>query len=208
MNQFALFGYSGHAFVIADAIKMMGDDMIGYYDRAEAKVDPFNLKYLGDEKDEVALDKIKDSGASFFVSIGDNSIRKTLIRHLIEKGFVTTSVIHPTSIFSTLATIGAGSFVAAGAIINPLAKIGVGAIINTGAIVEHECRIGDYVHIAPGAVLAGSVHVGDGSFIGANAVVKHGVKIGSNVIIGAGSVVLKDIAMSQTWVGNPAKRLG
>ncbi|MCX2739975.1 acetyltransferase [Pontibacter anaerobius] len=204
MNQFALLGYSGHAFVVADAIRMRGDGIIGYYDRAKVIVDPFNLEYLGDDKDEVAVSKIANSGANFFVSIGDNSIRRKLIREFTEKGFVTSSIIHTTSIISTLASIGGGSFVAAGAIVNPLAKVGVGAIINTGAIVEHECCIGDYAHIAPGAVLAGNVQIGEGSFIGANAVVKQGVRIGKNTIVGAGAVVIKDIPDNLVWAGNPA----
>jgi sugar O-acyltransferase (sialic acid O-acetyltransferase NeuD family) len=204
MKQIALFGYSGHAFVVADAIKMAGDDIIGYYDRAESKVNPFNLEYLGDEKNEVALSKFKNTKASYFVSIGANSIRRRLIKQLSDKGFATAAVIHPKSIVSGLATVGAGSFVAAGAIINSLAEVGVGAIINTGAIIEHECYIGDFAHIAPGAVLAGNVQVGEGSFIGANAVVKQGVRIGKNTIVGAGAVVLKDVPDNLVWAGNPA----
>lgn len=204
MKQIVLFGYSGHAIVVADAIKMAGDIIIGYYDKAESKLNPLNLEYLGDEKDEVALAKFKDPGASFFVCIGDNSIRRMLIKQLSDKGFTTAAVIHPKSIVSGLATVGAGSFIAAGAIVNPLAELGVGVIINTGAIIEHGCHIGDFAHIAPGAVLAGDVQVGKGSFIGANAVVKQGVRIGKNSIVGAGAVVLKDVPDNLVWAGNPA----
>lgn len=207
MKPIALFGYSGHAFVVADAIKMAGNDIVGYYDRAKSKVNPFDLEYLGDEKDEVALAKIKGSGACCFVSIGDNSIRRKLIEQFSVREFATAAVIHPKSIVSSLVTVGTGSFIAAGAIINSLAKVGVGAIINTGAIIEHECHIGDFAHIAPGAVLAGNVQVGEGSFIGANAVVKQGVRIGKNTIVGAGAVVLKDVPDNLIWVGNPARNL-
>ncbi|MHC2993610.1 hypothetical protein OB13_19260 [Pontibacter sp. HJ8] len=204
MRQFALLGYSGHAYVVADAIKMRGDNIVGYYDREKAIVDPYNLDYLGDEGDEQSLSKITNLGAIFFVGIGDNSIRGKLIKYLCEKGFDTASVIHPNSIVSGMTTIGTGSLIAAGAIINPLAKVGVGVIINTGAIIEHECHIGDFVHIAPGAVLAGNVHVGEGSFIGAKAVVKQGVRIGKNTTVGAGAVVLKDVPDNLVWAGNPA----
>ena len=181
--------------------------ILGYYDRTEAKANPFNLPYLGDEREGNSLIKIKESDAPVFVGIGANSIRQKLIGLLAEKGLFSVVVIHPRAVISSLATIGEGSFVAAGTMVNPLAKIGKGAIINTGAIIEHECQIGDYVHVAPGAVLAGNVYVGEGSFIGANAVVKQGVFIGKNVVIGAGSVVVKNVPDNLVLVGNPAIEL-
>jgi sugar O-acyltransferase (sialic acid O-acetyltransferase NeuD family) len=202
-----LLGYSGHAYVVADAIKRIGGDLIGYCDKAEAKFNPFNLKYLGDEKDENTITEIKSSGASFFIGVGDNIIRKKITEYLIERGLHTTLIIHPTAIVSDYATIEKGSFISAGAMINPLAWIGKGAIINTGAVVEHECHIGEYAHIAPGTVLAGNVKVGERCFVGANAVIKQGIKVEKNSIIGAGTVVINDVAANQTWVGNPAKRI-
>jgi sugar O-acyltransferase (sialic acid O-acetyltransferase NeuD family) len=207
MARIILLGYSGHAYVVADAIKRMGADLIGYCDRVEATFNPFHLKYLGNEKDENTLAQIKSTGASFFIGIGDNVIRKKLTEYLIERKLGNTLIIHPTAIVSDYAVIGNGSFISAGAIINPFAQIGEGSIINTGAIVEHECHIGDYSHIAPGAVLAGNVRVGKGSFVGANVVVKQGITIEENAIIGAGAVVIKNVGANQTWVGNPAKRI-
>ncbi|GGG25223.1 PglD-related sugar-binding protein [Pontibacter amylolyticus] len=142
MESVALFGYSGHTFVVADAINQIGYKLIGYYDKNESKTNPYNLKYLGDVNNEVALSIISESGASFSVSIGDNSIRRIVIQHLNKKGFVIALIVHPASTVSKLATNGIGSFVAAVAVVNPLAKIGLGAIINTSAVVEHECIIG------------------------------------------------------------------
>lgn len=207
MNEIVLLGYSGHAYVVADAIIKMGIDILGYCDITEAKVNPFNLKYLGDEKDEITLSGIVKSRASFFIGVGDITIRKRLTDYLSGRGLDNTLIIHPAAIVSNYTTLGNGSFIAAGAMINPLVWVGKGAIINTGAVVEHECHIGEYVHIAPGAVLAGNVKVGDGSFIGANAVIKQGITVGENAIIGAGTVVINDIAANQTWVGNPAKQI-
>lgn len=205
MNRIALFGYSGHAYVIADAILEMGGEIIGYYDRSEANLNPFNLEYFGDEQEQSSMAKLNVLGVPYFVGIGDNKIRKRLSDQLIERGYVSTLVIHPKSIVSKLADINSGTFVAAGAMINAMANVGKGAIINTGAIVEHECEVGDYAHIAPGAVLAGNVQVGEGSFIGANAVVKQGVHIGKYVVIGAGAVVLNNVLDNQVVVGNPGR---
>ncbi|GAB3535536.1 acetyltransferase [Pontibacter brevis] len=205
MKKIALFGYSGHAYVVADAIKLNGDEIMGYYERAEAQANPFGITYLGYEQDAETLLPLKAEGIPGIVGVGENNIRQKVMLFLGSQGVSCTSVIHPTGIVSGMATIGEGTFVAAGAKVNPLAKVGAGVILNTGCIVEHECSIGDFAHIAPGAVLAGSISVGEGSFIGANAVVKQGVRIGSKVVVGAGAVVLKDVPDNQTWVGNPAR---
>jgi sugar O-acyltransferase (sialic acid O-acetyltransferase NeuD family) len=207
MNYIVLIGYSGHAFVVAEAIKLMGHTVVGYCEKTEAKRNPFNLTYIGDERYEIALSKIKELRARFFVSIGNNKIRKDVNQLLYSAGLNNSIVIHPTSIISTLATVGSGSFVGPAAIINPLAELGKGVIVNTAAVVEHECHIGDYSHIAPGAVLAGNVRIGRNTFVGANSVIKQGINIGENVVIGAGSTVIKDIPDNQVWVGNPAKLL-
>lgn len=206
-KKIALFGYSGHAFVVADALLAAGHLLLGYYDRAEALKNPYNLTYLGNEGLAGTLAVLKEKEGYAMVSVGENKIRRKVMEYLKLQGIAFTSVLHPASQISAMATIGVGSFVAAGAKVNPLASVGAGAILNTGCIVEHECSLANYVHVAPGAVLAGSVVVGDESFIGANAVVKQGVRIGRNVVIGAGAVVIKDVPDGQTWAGNPAKAI-
>lgn len=205
MKKIALFGYSGHAYVVADAIKLNGNKLLGYYDFREAALNPYGMEYLGDEHQQEALNLMKEQQAYAVVSVGENNIRQRVMEFLQQQEVPFARVIHPAGIVSSMAALGEGCFVGAGAVVNAMAAIGTGGILNTGCIIEHECEIDSFVHIAPGAVLAGNVRVGAGSFVGANAVVKQGVSIGSNVIIGAGSVVLKDVPDNQIWVGNPAR---
>ena len=47
-----------------------------------------------------------------------------------------------------------------------------------------------------------------GCSIGAGAVILPGVTIGRGAMIGAGAVVTKSVPDGETWVGNPAQRLG
>lgn len=47
-----------------------------------------------------------------------------------------------------------------------------------------------------------------GASIGAGAIVLPGVTIGEGAMIGAGAVVTKSVPAGETWVGNPARRLG
>ena len=191
-----LIGYSGHAYVMVDAIYSAGGTIKGYCDTQVKTSNPYSLPYLGVE-DELLL-----SDQNWVIAIGENIIRKKIFENFSHIGAL-ANVQHKTAVLGFGVDIGTGTFIAANVSINAFAKIGVCSIINTGSIVEHECKVGDFSHIAPGAVLAGNVSVGNQTFIGANVVVKQGISIGSNVIVGSGTVVIRDIPDGVTVVGNP-----
>jgi len=202
-DNIGIIGYSGHAFVVIEAAKESHMPIFGYCEIKEQEFNPYDLEYLGNEKD---LNFPWSKYRKFILGIGDNRIRKDIVSNLTGKAqFV--NIYHPSAQISNTARLGEGTFINAMVSINALANIGRHCIINTGSIVEHECVIADYVHIGPGAVLAGNVSVGTGTFIGANSTIKQGIKIGENVIIGAGAVVIRDIPDSVTVVGNPSKIL-
>lgn len=189
-----LFGASGHAKVVMDIIRAQGDEIGCLYDD-NPHCDEIHGKQVFKSTD-------KSVEGPLIVSIGSCRVRK-LIAERYDFEYVTA--IHPKSIISDSATIGAGTVIMPGAIINADAVIGRHCIINTKASIDHECQIGDYVHIAPGATLSGNVEVGECSWIGVGSCVKQGIKIGKNCMIGAGSVVVKDIPDNSTAYGNPAR---
>lgn len=203
MKEFLLLGYSGHSYVVIDAIYSQNNSIIGYYDINKNLLNPYKLIYKGKEKKIIE----KKNNQYYFPSVGSNSLRKKLIQIIEQKELNQAVVCHKSAQISNNSKIEISTFISANVTINSLAHIKKGCIINSGAIIEHECVINEYSHIAPGAVLAGNVTIGKETFIGANSVIIQGVKIGNNVIIGAGSVVLNDIDDNQTWVGNPAKRI-
>lgn len=200
-----LFGYSGHAFVVAEAAILCGMKLKGYADAQATTRNPFELDYLGDEKDPAFL--YWNSEYNFLVGIGDNKLRGKIAQTIRNKGQKCVTLLHPHSSVSAYVEIGEGTFIGRNSAINPFCVIGKDVIVNTSASLDHECVIGDGSHIAPGAVLAGNVTIGTNSFVGANAVIKQGVVIGDNVLIGAGSVVIRDIESNQIFVGNPARNI-
>ena len=205
MKNIALIGYSGHAYVAFEIFFSQGQIVSAYTETAEKKENPFSLKWLGSESDEAIIKKLKEY--AYFVSIGDNALRKKISLKLIPILGVPENALHKTAIISRSMNAGSGNMFAPRVVINSLAKIGNGVVCNTGCIIEHECVIDDYAHIAPGAILCGNVNVGEGSFIGAGAVVKQGVRIGKNAIVGAGTVVIKDIDDNVKVIGNPQRIL-
>lgn len=198
-----LMGYSGHAYVVAEAVLEAGIDIIGYSDKEPNPVNPLRIDYLGFEKDEDFSGWELD--CSFVIGIGDNLMRQRIATLVRGKNRELLTIMSKSASVSKTAKISSGSFIGNNATVNAFAKIGDDVILNTGCIVEHECIIGDAAHIAPGAVLAGNVKVGERSFIGANSVVKQGVTIGKDVIVGAGTVIINDIPDGSKVVGNPAK---
>lgn len=203
MENIALIGYSGHAYVAFEIFFSQGQIVSAYTDIEEKKNNPYALKWLGNESDLEVIEKLRSY--SYFVAIGDNRLRSLVSFKLISTIGNPENALHKSAIISRSINAGSGNMFAPGVIINAQVKIGNGVICNTGCIIEHECVIDDYAHIAPGATLCGNVSVGKGSFIGANAVIKEGVKIGQNVIIGAGTVVIKDIKDNQKVVGSPQR---
>ncbi|MBB1149732.1 acetyltransferase [Myroides sp. NP-2] len=199
--EIVLVGYSGHAYVVYDAALLSENKIVAYCDVSEAVRNPFDLNYLGSERND-SFDWHSDR--LFALGIGDNNLRVRIGEFILSKNKELVTIVHPKSTVSSFCSMGKGVFVNAGAIVNAFSTIGDMCIINSGAIVEHECVLEKGVHIAPGAVLAGNVNVGQQTFIGANAVVRQGIKIGKNCIIGAGSVVVKDIADNSIVYGNPA----
>lgn len=189
-----LYGASGHGKVIKDILEAQGICIEGFID------DNYQLSCFCDR---LVFHSV-DNSSPVIVSIGDNKIRKNIVRKL-SCGF--GKAIHPSAIISPSAKIGEGTVVMPGAIINADAIIGKHCIINTGASIDHECVIGDFCHIAPHASLCGQIRVGEGTIVGVGAAVIPCVIIGKWCKIGAGAAVVGDIPDYSTAVGVPAKRV-
>lgn len=187
-----------------EAAELLGALPRSYAAMEEQSFNPFNLEYVGNERDW--QDQDWDKFDSFLLGIGDNKIRKRLFLEISRRtGKKTETLIHRDASISKYSQIGQGTLVARGAMVNPFSTIGENVILNTGCSLDHENEIGDHSHVAPGAVLAGNVKVGERVFLGANSSIREGVSIADDVVIGAGSVVVKSIEKPGLFYGNPAR---
>ncbi len=201
-----IFGYSGHASVVMDALMNSGRRILGYLDRQRSQNDPFQLTYLGHEDDGEARRHLEAN--SYFVGIGDNTIRQRIMEWCDEQGYrAAESAIHGRAYIARGVEVKAGSLFCVNTVVNPGTTIGRGCILNTASIVEHDCVVEDYCHIAPGAMLLGQVRIQSGAFIGSGAVILPGLTVGKNSVIGAGAVVTTDVNDGATVVGVPAKQV-
>ena len=202
-NKAVIIGYSGHSYVVIDTLLTNGYQVLSYCEAHKKAENPYQLAYLGDEKEMQVIEKLKSMSA--FIGVGENAIRENIYKYLTANEINCPYVIHKSACVSALSEISDATVIMPGAVVNAKSIIGKAVICNSSSVIEHECVIGDYSHVAPGAVLAGNVRIGKNTFVGANSVIKEGIIIGSNVIIGAGSVVVKDIADGALVYGNPAR---
>lgn len=201
-KQVIIIGAGGHGRVIADAVRLSGDTVLGFLDDDSKKMpEVCGIPVLG-----CVADYIKYPDAWFIAGTGKTSVRRKLAALL--DGVKWYTAIHPSAVISDMETeIGEGTVVLANAVINACAKIGRHAIINTAAAVDHEARIGDFCHVAVGAKLAGAVTLGEGTWIGIGACVINNIDICSDCMIGAGAVVVRNIEEPGTYVGVPTRKI-
>lgn len=197
-----VLGTGGHAAVCLDVLRTAGHEVAGCLGPAGSGR-PLQVPVLGDDS---LLARLRADGVTrAFVAVGDNGLRRRLMRAVADQGLELVAAVSPAATVSSEATIAPGAVVMPGAVVNAYARIGRGAIVNTGATVDHDCRIGDYVHVAPGVNVAGTVTVGEGAFLGVGCSVVPELTIGEWSVVGAGSLVLRDIPPQVVAFGAPAR---
>lgn len=197
-----IFGAGGHGRVVADAARAAGTTGLLASDRNPALCQGELLPGIPLHRPDAPAPA---QATAVHVAIGHNAARERESQALGPQRLRT--VCHPAASVSPFAQLGAGSFVAAQAVVAPGARLGLGVIVNHGAVVDHDCQVGDFAHIAPGAVLGGGVRIGAGVLVGSGAVVQPGRTVVPGTVVGSGAVVCVDIESPGTWVGVPARRI-
>lgn len=209
--QILFIGGGGHARVLLDALREMGDKRrVGVLDQDPQRAGSTLLDAPVLGGDELLDRFVREGSTAFVVAVGgtsNNRPRSALFERAVQLGLEPVTIVHPRAIVSRWATIGAGTQILAGAIVNAGARLGTNVIVNTAAVVEHDCIVGDHVHIATGACLASTVRVDERAHVGAGAVVRQLISIGAEGVVGAGAVVVKNVAAGCVVAGVPAKEL-
>jgi sugar O-acyltransferase (sialic acid O-acetyltransferase NeuD family) len=206
-----LWGASGQAKVIREALIGTGAEITAVFDNDENATSPFpgvpifhGWTGFGRWRQDTDAD-----GYFAAVAIGGSHGRERVEigQRLVREGLAPLTVVHPSAYVAGDAVLGEGCQVLASATVATEVRLGAWCIVNTAASIDHECVLGDGVHIGPGAHLAGCVEVGPGSMVGTGASIAPRVRIGADSIVGAGAVVLRDVAPGAVVVGNPARYL-
>lgn len=208
MSDISIVGAGGHAKVVLEALLAGQEEWgtIAILDENEI-FDSFWKKAVSGIQLCPSANLSTSRVEYFHVAIGGNSTREIITDRLAENGAEEVCVFHSCASISTSATMGGGTFIAAGSVIGASSQFGRGCIVNHNAVVDHDCRIGAFSHVAPGAVLCGGVTLGARVLVGAGSIVKPGIEIGDDCVIGCGSVVINNVSEGTTVAGNPARDL-
>ena len=118
-----IIGASGQARVIADIVKLSGDEIVGFLDDnmdIQGNVIFEDKKVLGTTKEE-DIEKFKNN--YFIIGIGSNRVRKLISEKYPNLKWYTA--IHPSTIIGSNVEIGEGSVLMGGTVINTGTKIKV-----------------------------------------------------------------------------------
>ena len=135
-------------------------------------------------------------GASVFIAIGDNAIRRKIYAQL--RGHDFPALIDPTAQVSPTTEFKHGTYIACEAVVSVGTEIGKFVIINARAGVGHDSVVGDFANIAPGVSLSGHTKIEDDVFMGTNSCTAPGMTVGKGATVACGTPVLKDVAPGTT----------
>ena len=135
-------------------------------------------------------------GASVFIAIGDNAIRRQVYARL--RGHDFPAIIDPSAQVSPTTEFLHGTYIAVEAVVSVGTEIGKFVIINSRAGVGHDSKVGDFTNIAPGVSLSGHTKIEDDVFMGTNSCTAPGMTVGKGATVACGTPVLKDVAPGTT----------
>lgn len=142
----------------------------------------------------------------FFVSFGENILRKKWFNMLMENKINPINAVHPQSFLEASVSLGKNVMIGANVYINIGTVIDNNVILNSGCLIEHDNIVTNHAQLGPGVITGGKVSIGKESFVGMGSIIIDHIRIGKKSIIGAGSVVISDTDDNGLYVGIPAKK--
>jgi sugar O-acyltransferase (sialic acid O-acetyltransferase NeuD family) len=105
------------------------------------------------------------------VGYSNLAARRSVTGRIQDAGYSMPVLVHPRAYVSATSSIGAGSFVMAGALVDCRVTVDDNVVIWPGVCVSHDCRIGANTFLSPNCTICGDCQIGCDGFIGAGAVV-------------------------------------
>ncbi len=155
------------------------------------------------------LDAVVDHAAGrdtrLVLGVGLPHLKAELTSRLAGSGLAWATVVHPRAIVGPNVEVGAGSYLAAGAIVTVNVRLGTFVTLNMHAQVAHDSVVETLATLHPDAHVAGKVRIGEGAELGTGAAVIPGLTIGPWAVLGAGAVAIESLEGDRTYVGVPAR---
>jgi len=152
--------------VIRCLVEDCGHEFAGFIDdvhQGEGVIGPFAQTRLTHPPSEYACVNA--------VGYSNLAARREVTARIQSAGYAMPVLVHPRAYVSTSSSLGAGSFVMAGALVDCRVTVDDNVVIWPGVCVSHDCRIEANTFLSPNCTVCGDCGVGSDSFVGAGAVI-------------------------------------
>ena len=143
----------------------------------------------------------------FICLIANLTVKEQVIENLLLKGANFVNAYHKSVIFIGKSTIGHGVVLSPFVAVSNNCKLGNHVGVNLFCSIGHDVIIGDFSQLSAHCDLTGHVEIGNNVFLGSRVSIIPNVSVVSNTKLGAGAVVFRNIKLSGTYIGNPAKKI-
>jgi sugar O-acyltransferase (sialic acid O-acetyltransferase NeuD family) len=162
----------------------------------------YDLEYLGSIMDlKVNPDDL------LLVGVASPLVKKKIFENFSEYIDQFLTLIHPSAVVASTATIGRGVVICPFALISADTQISDFVTINVMSSIGHDSIIGKFSTLSGHVDVTGQVQVGEAVFFGSGAKIIPRIKIGENSKIGAGCTVMRSVLPNVTYYTTPAKKL-
>jgi len=144
-------------------------------------------------------------GDGLLLAIGIPEVRRRVAESLKSRGAEFLTLIHPTAVVATTASIGNGSIICPYVIVSDAARVGACVLLNYHSSLGHDASAGDYAVLSPYAAIGGNAHIEADVFMGLHATVGPGKRIGVRSKVSANSCALVDAPSDSIIYGVPGR---
>jgi sugar O-acyltransferase (sialic acid O-acetyltransferase NeuD family) len=150
---------------------------------------------------------LPEPGDAFLLAIGIPVVRRRVGEQLERRGAFFLTLVHPTAIVASTASIGHGSILCPYAVVSDSVQVGSFSLLNYHASLGHDSKTGDFSVLSPYATLGGGAEIGPDSFLGLHASVGPRVRLGSHSKVSANSAALHDAPAQSLVFGVPGRTI-
>lgn len=206
MRRVLIWGGGGHGKVVADLVRSLGWNVVGFADRDESLlgevVEPLGASVICRER-EIWGCLGANHADTVALAIGDNECRWRA--YLTLAGNIPMPpLVHPSAYVHPTALLDEGAVIMPRAIIGPHVRVGRAAIVNTSAELDEHVSIEEAVHVSPGAIIMERSRIRARAWVCSGAIVEPEVVVGEDTVVGAGAVAPRDIPPGRVVMGIPA----